>query len=130
MSLAQRMHPWRPALPTQTAGDHMSADVTTLALEPFTFRAPLDPYQIHQLPDFMIHSKARTDIVIQRAVFVPGAGPWHTHPGPSFVYVIEGEIKVERFNQEGWLHGDSGPRTRQRLFRGRRRGSPGGGGER
>jgi Cupin domain len=85
---------------TTMPGDHMSADVTTLALEPFTFRAPLDPYSIHQLPDFMIHSKARTDIVIQRAVFAVGAGPWHTHPGPSFVYVIEGEIKVERFNKK------------------------------
>ena len=85
---------------TGMAGDHMSGNVTTLALEPFTFRATLDPFKIHQLPDFMIHSKATKDIVIQRAVFVPGAGPWHTHPGPSFVYVIEGEIKVERFNKK------------------------------
>jgi quercetin dioxygenase-like cupin family protein len=65
---------------------------------PFSFRAPLDPYRIHQLPDFMIHSRERTDIVIQRSVFAPGAGPWHTHPGPSFVYVIEGQIKLERFS--------------------------------
>jgi quercetin dioxygenase-like cupin family protein len=79
---------------------HMPADVAPLALEPFTFRAPLDPYQIHQLPDFLIHSNARKDIVIQRAVFAPGPGPWHTHPGPSFVYVIEGEIKVEMFTKK------------------------------
>jgi quercetin dioxygenase-like cupin family protein len=85
---------------TGMAGDHMSGDVTTLALEPFTFRAPLDPFSIQQLPDFMIHSKATKDIVIQRAVFAPGAGPWHTHPGPSFIYVIEGEIKVERFDKK------------------------------
>ena len=85
---------------TGMSGDHMGADVTTLALEPFTFRATLDPFSIHQLPDFMIHSQAAKDIVIQRAVFVPGAGPWHTHPGPSFVYVIEGEIKVERFSKK------------------------------
>jgi quercetin dioxygenase-like cupin family protein len=77
---------------------HPTADVVTLAQEPFTFRASLDPYRIHQLPDFMIHSQARTDIVIQRSVFAPGPGMWHTHPGPSFVYVIEGEIKLERFN--------------------------------
>jgi hypothetical protein len=25
---------------------------------------------------------------------------WHTHPGPSFVYVIEGEIKIERFTEK------------------------------
>ena len=81
---------------------HMMADVAPVGLEPFTFRAPLDPYQIHQLPDFMMHSKARTDIVIQRSVFTPGAGMWHTHPGPSFVYVIAGEIKLDRFTkQEG-----------------------------
>jgi quercetin dioxygenase-like cupin family protein len=84
-----------PVAPAVT--HNMTADVATLALEPFTFRAPLDPYSIHQLPDFMIHSKARTDIVIQRSVFAPGPGMWHTHPGPSFVYVIEGEIKIERF---------------------------------
>jgi len=85
---------------TGMSGDHMGADVTTLALEPFTFRATLDPFSIHQLPDFMIHSQATKDIVIQRAVFAPGAGPWHTHPGPSFVYVIEGEIKIERFSKK------------------------------
>ncbi len=79
------------------ATHHMTADVAAVALDPFTFRAPLDPYRIHQLPDFMIHSNARTDIVIQRSVFTPGPGMWHTHPGPSFVYVIEGEIKLERF---------------------------------
>ncbi|HMG17405.1 MAG TPA: cupin domain-containing protein [Gemmatimonadales bacterium] len=80
---------------------HMSADVVAAAsLEPFTFRAPLDPYRMHQLPDFMIHSNARTDIVIQRLVFAPGAGPWHTHPGPSFVYVLEGEIRLDRFTDK------------------------------
>jgi quercetin dioxygenase-like cupin family protein len=80
---------------TPITDHHMSADVAS-TLEPFTFRAPLDPYQVHQLPDFLMHSSARTDIVIQRLVFAPGAGMWHTHPGPSFVYVIEGSVKVER----------------------------------
>jgi quercetin dioxygenase-like cupin family protein len=77
----------------------MTTDAATVVLDPFTFRAPLEPYKIQQLPNFMIHSNAKTDIVIQRLVFAPGAGPWHTHPGPSFVYVIEGEIKVERFTK-------------------------------
>jgi quercetin dioxygenase-like cupin family protein len=87
-----------PVAPAAT--HHMSADVAPAALEPFTFRAPLDPYRIHQLPDFMIHSNARKDIVFQNVVFAPGPGPWHTHPGPSFVYVVEGEIKVERFTKK------------------------------
>jgi quercetin dioxygenase-like cupin family protein len=78
-------------------GMGMTTDVITLDLDPFTFRAPLDPFVINQPPDFMIHSRATKDIVIQRSVFVPGAGPWHTHPGPSFVYVIQGEIKLEKF---------------------------------
>lgn len=84
-----------PVAPSAT--HHITGDGAAVVLDPFTFRAPLDPYRIHQLPDFMIHSKARTDIVIQRSVFAPGPGMWHTHPGPSFVYVIEGEIKLERF---------------------------------
>ncbi|MGH7613440.1 MAG: cupin domain-containing protein [Gemmatimonadales bacterium] len=67
---------------------------------PFTFRAPLDPYRLHQLPDFMIQSRERTDIVMQRSVLAPGAGAWHTHPGPSFVFVVEGQIKLERFDEK------------------------------
>jgi quercetin dioxygenase-like cupin family protein len=78
----------------------MGASVVPLTLEPFTFRAPLEPYKIHMLPDFMMHSRVTSDIVVQRAVFAPGAGPWHTHPGPSFIYVIEGEIKLDRFTQK------------------------------
>jgi quercetin dioxygenase-like cupin family protein len=90
-----------------TAVDHMShgpnasTAATTQSLEPFTFRAPLDAFQIHQLPDFLMHSKNRSDIVIQRSVFIPGAGPWHTHPGPSFVYVIEGRIRLDRVVGQG-----------------------------
>jgi hypothetical protein len=57
--------------------DHVTP-VAGVVLEPFSFRAPLDPYKIHQLPDFLMHSKVRTDIVIQRSVFAPGPGMWHT----------------------------------------------------
>lgn len=80
--------------------DHVVADVATADLTPFTFRAPLDPYRIQQLPDFMMHSNATTDVVIQRSVFAPGAGMWHTHPGPSIVYVITGEIKLDRYTSK------------------------------
>lgn len=64
--------------------------------DPFTFRAPLDPYRINQPPDFMIHSRETSDIVIQRLVLAPGPGGWHTHPGPSFVIVEQGRIKLTR----------------------------------
>jgi quercetin dioxygenase-like cupin family protein len=91
-----------PTAPQTGAQHSMHASATVLAadLTPFTFRASLEPYKIHQLPDFLMHSTARKDIVIQRSVFNPGAGPWHTHPGPSFIYVLEGEIKLRRFNHK------------------------------
>jgi len=87
---------------TPGASHNMTADVAPAPLDQFTFRAPLDPYKIQILPDFMIHSKARTDIVFQRIVLSATSpfGMWHTHPGPSFVYVIEGEVKVERFTKQ------------------------------
>jgi quercetin dioxygenase-like cupin family protein len=69
-------------------------------VEPFTVRTTLDPFQIHQLPEFLMHSQVPTDLVIQRSVFAPGAGPWHFHPGPSFVYVISGEIKLRKFSEK------------------------------
>jgi hypothetical protein len=77
---------------------HMAptTDVANLETTPFTFRAPLDPFTIHQLPDFKIHSKATRDIVIQRLVFT-GTGIWHTHPGPSFVFLVEGQLQLDRF---------------------------------
>src|SRR4051812_13388549 len=68
----------------------------TAALAPFTYRGAIDPYRINQLPDFTVRSKVRSDIVMQQSVFNPGNGPWHTHPGPSFIYVIQGEIKLQR----------------------------------
>jgi quercetin dioxygenase-like cupin family protein len=84
---------------SMTAMDHMSAAVTTVAVAPFTVRATLDPFRIIQQPEFMIQSKERSDIVIQQSVFAPGAGMWHTHPGPSFVYVVDGQIKLEKFTK-------------------------------
>jgi quercetin dioxygenase-like cupin family protein len=81
---------------------HMSSATTAAAsLAPFTFRAPLDPFKIAQHPDFAIRSKETRDIVIQQSVFAPGAGPWHTHPGPSFIYVVQGRIKLERVLKRG-----------------------------
>jgi quercetin dioxygenase-like cupin family protein len=77
----------------------MGMTVSPLALEPFTFRAPLEPFRIHQ-PGFVMRSTATTDIVMQRVEIAPGTGSWHTHPGPSFIYVIGGEIKLERFTKK------------------------------
>jgi hypothetical protein len=78
----------------------MMGEVASSTPEQFTFRASIDPYQIQQLPDFMIHEKARTDIVFQSTKLSAASpfGMWHTHPGPSFVYVVEGQTKLQRFD--------------------------------
>lgn len=82
------------------AMDHMANVTTAVTAAPFTVRATLEPYRIEQQPDFMIQSKKRSDIVMQQSVFTPGAGMWHTHPGPSFIYVVEGNIKLEKVTKE------------------------------
>ncbi len=92
------------ATATQPVMDHMSnvtTQLSTITPTPFTVRATLAPYRIQQQPEFMIQSKERSDIVMQQSVFVPGAGMWHTHPGPSFVYVLDGNIKLEKVTKEG-----------------------------
>jgi quercetin dioxygenase-like cupin family protein len=78
----------------------LSAELTATSATPFTFRASVEPYSIHQLPDFLMRSKAPKDIVFQQSIFAPGAGSWHMHPGPSFVYVVEGQIKLQRHNSQ------------------------------
>lgn len=78
---------------------HGAAVAADPSLDPFTFRAPLNPFRIQQGSEFMIRSNERSDIVIQRSIFAPGAGIWHTHPGPSFIYVIDGDIKLERYTR-------------------------------
>lgn len=76
----------------------VSAAVTP---EPFTVRAPLDEFFINQMPGMMIRSNARTDFVMQRLVTNPGPGGWHTHPGPSFGIVEEGEVMITRYTKDG-----------------------------
>jgi len=77
-----------------------TADVIAQQFEPFIYRAPLDPYQILQLPHFMIQSRARSDLIIQRSVFAPGVGGWHTHPSLSFAYILQGHIKLQKFTEK------------------------------
>jgi quercetin dioxygenase-like cupin family protein len=93
------------ATAAHTGMDHMSSATSPVSLQaaatPFTVRATIDPYQIQQQPDFMMQSKQRSDIVMQQSVFAPGAGMWHTHPGPSFIYVLEGNIHLERVTKAG-----------------------------
>src|SRR5438874_502445 len=81
-----------------TAADRIAPPETPLmdvSLDPFTYRATIDPYRLLRLPDFMIQQHTRSDIVIQRIVLKPGPGAWHTDPGPFFVYVIQGQLKFQ-----------------------------------
>lgn len=82
-----------------------TADVAALELlpEPFTVRAPIDPFFINQPSEMMIRSDARTDLAIQRLVTAPGPGAWHTHPGPSFAIVDEGEVMITRYTKKGCI---------------------------
>jgi len=77
-----------------------SADVVVALPAPFTVRAPLDAFFINQPSEMMIRSDSRTDFVLQRLVTAPGAGGWHTHPGPSFGIVAEGEVMITRYSSK------------------------------
>lgn len=76
------------------------ANLGAAQLDPFTARATIEPYRIMQLPSFMMHSRERSDIIMQRSVFAPGTGAWHTHAGPSFVHVLQGRIKLEEYSSK------------------------------
>lgn len=100
----------RSTPPTAVAPDHSAANphamhagmgmvAATSPVEvptPYTFRGAIDPFRIHQLPDFLMHSNTRSDVVMQRNIFNPGAGPWHTHPGISFIYVVSGQLRLDQ----------------------------------
>ena len=43
--------------------------------------------------DFKAEAKAPTDIVVRQHVYAAGSSTgWHTHPGPVFITVVEGEV--------------------------------------
>jgi hypothetical protein len=80
----------------------VSGDVVAAALPaPFIVRAPLDAFFINQPSEMMIRSDARRDFVLQRLVTAPSVGGWHTHPGPSFGIVEEGEVMITRATRDG-----------------------------
>jgi quercetin dioxygenase-like cupin family protein len=82
---------------------------TRLLPEPFTVRAPLDAFFINQPSEMIIRSNARTDFVMQRLVTAPGTGGWHTHPGPSFGIVQEGEVMITKYTKDGCVSTTYGP---------------------
>ncbi len=60
-------------------------------------RGTYDAFKVRSYPhgpgDFKAESKAPTDIVVRQHVYAPGSSTgWHTHPGPVFITVVEGEV--------------------------------------
>jgi quercetin dioxygenase-like cupin family protein len=54
------------------------------------FKVRTDP---HSPVDFDAKAKAPMDIVVRQHVYAPGSSTgWHTHPGPVFITVVEGEV--------------------------------------
>ena len=93
------VHNVEPAKPARVGVPATAAAALNEALpEPFTVRAPIDPYFINQAPDLMLRSQVRADLAIQRLVTLPGDGAWHTHPGPSFAIVEKGRVKITRYS--------------------------------
>ena len=85
----------------QGAQDASAALVVSQVLpEPFTVRAPLDPFFINQPSELMMRANDRRDFAIQRLVTQPGAGAWHIHPGPSFAIVDQGEVMITRYSKK------------------------------
>ena len=77
---------------------------------PFTIRAPLDAFFINQPSELMMRTDARSDFVMQRLVSNPGAGAWHTHPGPSFGIVEQGQVMITKYTKkEGCVSTVYGP---------------------
>jgi hypothetical protein len=60
-------------------------------------RGTYDRFKVRSYPqgpgDFKAEAKAPTDIVVRQHVYAPGSSTgWHTHPGPVFITVVEGEV--------------------------------------
>jgi Cupin domain len=60
-------------------------------------RGTYDAFKMRSYPqgpgDFKAEAKAPTDIVVRQHLYAPGSSTgWHTHPGPVFITVVEGEV--------------------------------------
>ena len=76
---------------------------------PFAIRAPLDAFFINQPSEMMIRSTELRDFAMQRLVTAPGAGGWHTHDGPSFGIVEQGQVMITRYTKDGCVSTTYGP---------------------
>jgi quercetin dioxygenase-like cupin family protein len=66
-------------------------------------RGTYDSFKVRSSPhgpgDFKAEAKAPTDIVVRQHDYVPGSSTgWHTHPGPVFITVVEGEVTFYEYD--------------------------------
>ena len=66
-------------------------------------RGTYDSFKVRSYPqgpeDFKAEAKGPTDIVVRRHDYLPGSSTgWHTHPGPVFITVTEGEITFYEYD--------------------------------
>jgi hypothetical protein len=66
-------------------------------------RGTYDSFKVRSFPqgpdDFKAEAKAPTDIVVRRHDYAPGSSTgWHTHPGPVFITVLEGQITFYEYD--------------------------------
>ena len=56
-------------------------------------RATYDPFDLQSDLGFAAQAKRPLDIVVRTHDYVPGSSTgWHSHPGPVFITVTEGEV--------------------------------------
>ena len=61
--------------------------------EPFKVETGEDPEYSHLPLRFEARAKDRLDMVVRVHDYLPGSSTgWHTHPGPVFINVIEGQV--------------------------------------
>jgi len=57
-------------------------------------RGTFDDFKLHaDNLDFKVEAKSQIDLVVRTNDYLPGASSgWHTHPGPVFITVTQGEL--------------------------------------
>jgi hypothetical protein len=66
-------------------------------------RGTYDSFKVKSAPqspvDFKADAKAPLDVVVRRHDYAPGASTgWHTHPGPVFITVTQGQVTFYEYD--------------------------------
>jgi hypothetical protein len=66
-------------------------------------RGTYDAFKVKTSPhspvDFDARAKRPVDVIVRQHAYAPGSSTcWHTHPGPVFITVVEGEVTFYEFD--------------------------------